>query len=56
MFFMPVMLFAVWSQAFDKWLVHPNAWRGILFVAVFWKSISLGISVPQLIAEPPSRS
>jgi hypothetical protein len=49
--FMPVMLFAVWSQAFDKWLVHPNAWRGVLFAAVFWKSISLGVSVPQFIVK-----
>lgn len=49
--FTPLALFAVWSQAFDKWLVHPNVWRGVLFGAVFWKSISLGISVPTLIAR-----
>ncbi len=49
--FMPIALFAVWSQAFDKWLVHPNVWRGVLFGAVFWKSISLGISVPTLIVK-----
>ena len=49
--FTPMALFAVWSQAFDKWLVHPNVWRGVLFGAVFWKSISLGISVPQLLAR-----
>ena len=28
--FMPVGLFAVWSQAFDKWFVHPTAWRFVL--------------------------
>jgi hypothetical protein len=49
--FTPLALFAVWSQAFDKWLVHPNAWRIVLFGAVFWKSISLGITVPQIIAK-----
>ncbi|HZZ68989.1 MAG TPA: hypothetical protein VFE18_12520 [Phenylobacterium sp.] len=49
--FLPLALFAVWSQAFDKWLVHPNAWRFVLFGAVFWKSISLGISIPTVIAK-----
>jgi hypothetical protein len=49
--FTPMALFAVWSQAFDKWLVHPNVWRGVLFGAVFWKSISLGITVPVTLAK-----
>jgi hypothetical protein len=49
--FTPMALFAVWSQAFDKWLVHPNVWRGVLFGAVFWKSISLGITVPETLAK-----
>jgi hypothetical protein len=49
--FTPLALFAVWSQTFDKWLVHPNIWRIVLFVAVFWKSISLGMTVPEIIAK-----
>jgi hypothetical protein len=49
--FTPMAVFAVWSQAFDKWLVHPNVWRGVLFGAVFWKSISLGVTVPAVIVK-----
>lgn len=49
--FMPLALFAVWSQAYDRWLLHPNAWRFVLFGAVFWKSISLGISIPKVLAK-----
>jgi hypothetical protein len=49
--FMPFALFSVWSQAFDKWLLHPNTWRFVLFGGVFWKSISLGVSIPKVIVK-----
>ena len=52
--FTPVALIAaILVRAFLRQvvLVHPRVWRGVLFAAVFWKSISMGISVPTLVAR-----
>jgi len=49
--FTPVALFAVGAQAFSRSVLPTNLWKGLLFAAVFWKSIALGVSVPKVIAR-----
>ena len=49
--FTPVALGALAAQAFDRWVLPTTVWRGLLFAAVFWKAIALGISIPKVLAR-----
>lgn len=49
--FTPIALGALSAQAFDRWVLPTNLWRGLLFASVFWKSIALGISIPKVISH-----
>ena len=49
--FMPIALGAVLVRAFNRWVLPPHIWKALLFAAVFWKSIALGIGVPKLVAK-----
>jgi len=49
--FTPVALAALFAQALDRWVLPTMVWRVLLFAAVFWKSIALGITIPKVIAR-----
>jgi hypothetical protein len=49
--FTPVALGAVLVRAFNRWVLPPSMWKVLLFATVFWKSITLGIGAPKLVAR-----
>ena len=49
--FMPVALAALCAQALDRWVLPTTVWRILLFAAVFWKAIALGVAIPKVIAR-----
>ena len=46
--FMPVAAAAVLVRAYNRWVLPPWVWKGLLFVTVFGKSMEGGIEVPEL--------
>src|SRR5882757_6138124 len=49
--FMPIAIGAVLVRAYGRWVLPPPVWKVLLFAAVFWKSIALGIGVPKLVTK-----
>ena len=49
--FTPVALTALWAQAFGRSLLPETIWKVLLFSAVFWKSIAVGITAPKVAAQ-----
>jgi|SRR5579859_692835 len=49
--FTPIAAGAVFVRAYDRWLLPPYVWKGLLFATVFGKSMMLGIGVPKLAAR-----
>ena len=49
--FTPVAAGAVLVRAYNRWVLPPWVWKGLLFVTVFGKSIEVGIEVPKLVAK-----
>ena len=49
--FTPIALGALAAQAFNRWVLPTVVWRVLLFGAVFWKAIALGISIPKVLTR-----